>query len=168
MRFLIAAAVCAAAATAADAQPTPAPCSAPEHRQLDFWVGEWEVFNTADNVRYAGSRIEQIVGGCGISETYDSPQAPGGPYMGKSYSAFDAKDGKWHQLYVDTNGAVTWYTGALEGADMSLEAEGAKALQRMVYRPESDGSVRQIGTFSTDGGKTWQAGYDYTYRRKSE
>jgi hypothetical protein len=25
------------------APPSPNPCSGPEHRQFDFWLGEWEV-----------------------------------------------------------------------------------------------------------------------------
>ena len=148
------------------APPVPPNCSAAEHRQLDFWVGDWTVFNTADNVQYATSRIEPVMDGCGIKESYSAPTAPGGAYYGTSYSGFDRKDGKWHQMYVDTNGNVTWYTGGREGDDMALLAPGrGGSLQRMVYSPRKDGSVHQIGTVSTDGGKTWQPGYDYTYRR---
>ena len=161
-----------APAAPAAAQPAPAPparptdCKAAEHAQLDFWVGDWRVFNTADDVEYASSRIEKLAAGCVVRETYDAPKAPGGAYLGTSYSAFDFKDGRWHQMYVDTTGTVTWYTGAREGADMVLDAPGFQVLVRMVYRPQPDGSVRQIGTLSSDGGKSWRPGYDYTYRRR--
>ena len=166
MQFPARAAIAASALFLLAAQPPP-PCSAPQQRQLDFWIGEWDVFNTADNVRYATSQIDRIVGGCGIRERYEAPAAPGGAYSGTSYSAWDRKDGKWHQMYVDTNGNVTWYSGGLVGAEMVLSAEGRdSSLLRMVYRPEADGSVRQVGTRSTDGGKNWKTGYDYTYRRK--
>jgi hypothetical protein len=30
------------------------------------------------------------------------------------------------------------------------------ALQKMIYRTKLGGTVRQIGTISTDGGNTWQ------------
>ena len=141
-------------------------CRGSEHQQLDFWIGEWTVFNTADNVEYASSRIVPVMGGCGIQENYASPAAPGGAYYGTSYSGFDRKDGRWHQMYVDVNGNVTWYSGGLNGKDMELTAPGKQgAIQKMVYKPLPDGSVEQVGTVSTDGGKSWQPGYDYTYRR---
>lgn len=132
-----------------------------------FWVGSWDVFNTADGVRYASSTVESIVGGCAISEFYDSPNAPSGAYSGKSYSSFDPKDGLWHQFYVDVNGNPTWYWGGLdEGGALTMTSQGQNARQKMSYAPLADGSVRQIGRISTDDGKTWSVGYDYTYRRR--
>jgi hypothetical protein len=163
-------ATAALAAPAAGQTPAPAkqvPCASTEYRQLDFWAGEWNVFDTVKGYPVGTSRIEPIMDRCSIKESYDAPKAPGGPYAGTSYSGYDRKDGKWHQLYVDVNGNVTSYTGELDGRDMVLIAPGkSDALQRMTYRPLSDGSVEQIGVISADGGKNWQAGYDYTYRRK--
>ena len=69
-------------------------------------------------------------------------------------------------MYVDTRSSVTLYAGGLEGADMVMRAPGRSSLQRMSYRPQPDGSVRQVGEVSNDQGKTWNAGYDYTYRRR--
>ena len=99
---------------------TSAACAAPERRQLDFWLGEWVVTDTAKKYEVGSSRIERIVNGCAIKESYDAPKAPGGAYSGTSYSGFDPKDAKWHQMYVDVNGNVTWYSGGLEGAPPEL------------------------------------------------
>jgi hypothetical protein len=157
----------AAAQTAAVAPAKAQPCGGAEYRQLDFWVGEWRVFKTDGNAEVAASHIEHAMGDCGIKETYSSLGAPGGLYQGTSYSSYDRKDHKWHQMYIDTNGSVGWYVGELKGADLEMITPGPQgSLNRMVYRPQSDGSVRQIGTNSVDGGKTWQAGYDLTYRKK--
>lgn len=156
-----------AAAAAAQTPPPPKPlgCAGAEHRQLDFWVGEWRVFQ--GDTEIAESRIEPVAEGCAISENYWAPKAPGGPYRGLSYSAFDSKAGKWRQFYVDVNGAATWYTGGLEGADMVLHADGPNGAKlRMSYSPLPDGAVRQTGKRSTDGGQTWVTGYDYVYRRR--
>lgn len=144
-----------------------APCAGADHHQLDFWIGAWTVTDTAKGYQVGTSRIEPVMNGCGIRESYDAPEAPGGAYSGTSYSAYDRNDGKWHQFYVDVNGNATWYAGGLQGADMVLEAPAkGGAVQRMTYRSHGDGSVQQIGMLSKDGGKTWQPGYDYTYRRK--
>ncbi|HWA04087.1 MAG TPA: hypothetical protein VG819_11250 [Rhizomicrobium sp.] len=156
----------AAAAAAAAPPPAPPPCAGAEHHRLDFWIGSWNVYRAADNVRVGTSRIESVMGGCGIGEHFEAPDAPGGPYSGTSYSGYDRKDGKWHQMYVDTNGNVVWFTGGMEGNDLSLQAAGPKgSLRRMVYRPLPGGAVEQTGTVSTDGGASWQPGYDYIYRK---
>jgi hypothetical protein len=164
LAILFAAATAAAAPSAA---PPPQPCASAEYRQLDFWIGEWNVFQVSDNTPAGTSRIESVMGGCGIGEHYEALRAPGGAYSGTSYSGYDRKDGQWHQMYVDTNGNLAWYSGKLEGANMVLHAPGKKgSLQTMEYRPHADGSVEQIGTISTDGGATWQPAYDYIYRKK--
>lgn len=167
--FLLASAGISQAATLpAATAPQPPPCESAPHHQLDFWVGEWAVFQVSDDkTQIATSRIESVMAGCGIRENYAAPSVQGAPYAGTSYSGYDRKDGKWHQMYVDTNGNVTWYTGSLEGADMVLTAPGKQgALQKMTYHPGGDGTVRQTGAASIDGGKTWQPGYDYIYRKK--
>ena len=154
---------------AAPSAPPSAPtdCSAAEMRQLDFWVGHWDVSTTGQSGVIASSDIEALPGGCGISEHYDSPGAPGGEYQGWSYSGFDRRDGLWHQMYLDSHGNVTWYTGRLVDKALVFTApRGAGALQRMSYIPGADGSVRQLGEISTDAGATCQPGYDYTYRRR--
>ena len=156
-----------ASTPAAAPPPKPGDCSAPEKRQLDFWVGHWDVSITGQGTSIATSEIQALPSGCGISEHYDSPAAPGGHYQGWSYSGYDGKDGQWHQMYLDTQGHVTWYSGRLAGNALVLTAPGrAGALQRMSYIPGGDGSVRQVGETSTDGGASWTPGYDYTYRRR--
>ena len=171
---LLAGAALAQTSPAPPPAPTPAPppapsnCAAAEYRQLDFWVGEWRVFRQADGLEVATSTIARIANGCGISEHYIAPGAPGGPYEGLSYSSFDRREGKWRQFYVDVNGNATWYTGQLEGTVLALYAPGVLpgVQQRMSYTPNADGSVNQTGVISSDGGKTWQPGYDYVYRRR--
>jgi hypothetical protein len=167
--FLLTTVAMAQAATPTATVPQAPPCGSALHHQLDFWVGDWSVYQSIDEKKQvATSRIETVMDGCGIRENFASPIAPsGGAYSGTSYSGYDRKDGKWHQMYVDTNGNVTWYTGGLDGVDMVLTAPGKDGtLQKMTYHPGSDGSVRQTGLVSADDGKTWQPGYDLIYRKK--
>jgi len=45
--------------------------------------------------------------------------------------------------------------------------KGEDALTRMTYTPNADGSVRQFGEQSIDGGKSWFPAFDFTYRKSA-
>src|SRR6185503_6895953 len=67
------------------AAPPPAPCTAPENRQFDFWVGEWQV--TKPDGKAAGTNsITREYGGCVIHEHYATPKG----YSGEGLNAYDA------------------------------------------------------------------------------
>ena len=46
--------------------------------------------------------------------------------------------------------------------------DGRAGKQRMRFTREAGGAVRQHGTQSTDGGRTWTDQYDFTYRPAQE
>jgi hypothetical protein len=160
----------AADTPAAKPQPTPPPppqhpCrNAPEYRQLDFWVGEWDVERNGQ--RIARSSIQLILDGCVIFENYEA----GNGYSGKSLSAWDAGEQRWEQHYTDTAGGSRYWLGNLENGRMvmttELERNGAHVINRMTYSKEGPDKVRQFIESSTDGGKTWTAGYDGLYVRR--
>jgi len=56
------------------------PCATPEHRQFDFWLGEWEVF--ANGQKIANSSIQLILDDCVVFENYAALRG----YAGKSFS----------------------------------------------------------------------------------
>ena len=161
-------AVTAAAQTAA---PTPAakPCSAPEFRQLDFWVGEWEV-RTTDGGQPAGrSRIERILGGCVVAENWTG-QTKTGTYEGKSFNMYRADLQQWEQVWVDEQGTFAVFRGVWRDGALRYEREeGGKpgTKSRMTFFALPAGTVRQLGESSSDGGKTWKSTFDLTYRRKA-
>ena len=84
----------AAVAAATPAAPERMPCAGAAYRQLDFWIGDWNVFQASDNTKVGTSRIESVMGGCGIAEHFEASDAPGGAYSGTSYSGYDREDGK--------------------------------------------------------------------------
>ena len=69
------------AAAAPQTSPPPAPpkvdCNDADHRALDFWIGDWDVYAAGSDYPVAHSRIERIVG-CAISETFDQSTGPNG------------------------------------------------------------------------------------------
>lgn len=149
------------------AQPVTSPCAAAERRQFDFWVGQWDVFATGTNRLVAHSLIEKLYDGCAIRENWMPLNNAGGG----SLSAYEPKAGKWRQTWIDSSGGLGQFEGGLQGSSMVIEGlwpnaagPGRDALVRMTYTPGADGSVRQSGQQSTDGGKTWHPSFDFTYK----
>ncbi len=140
----------------------PAPCRRPEHAQLDFWVGEWNVTDAGKTI--ATSREEKAEGGCVLVERYT--QSDG--YSGESVNFYDAALKKWRQTWVDAAGGVSEFAGELKDGAMRFEgeshrADGRRVLRKLVFTPLAGGRVRQFSQASTDGGGTWLPHYDYTY-----
>jgi hypothetical protein len=143
---------------AQDPTSTPEPpCSSPEHRQFDFWVGDWSV-KDGDGQVAGSNRIEKILGGCVLWEQW---RGAGGS-TGFSYNLYDAARGVWHQTWVDGNGGMLSLDGGLEGSDMVLRGErpaqdGSGTVQHEIrWTPLEDGRVRQHWRASKDGGATWK------------
>jgi hypothetical protein len=93
--------------------------------------------------------------------------------MGKSFNFFDARNGKWRQVWVDDGGRSTEYTGTFRDGAMDfsandVDAAGAPILRRMRFFPLARDSVRQFIEKSSDGGKTWQGDFDGLYVRKKQ
>ena len=149
------------------------PCTTlPESRQLDFWLGEWEV-RVSEGRPNAGALVgtsheEKVEGGCVLVEVYAQPDG----FSGRSLNFFDATVGRWRQTWADATGGVTELTGVFRDGAMRLEGEshtaaGTRVLRRMTLAPLADGRVRQTSESSYDEGATWSPAYDYTYVRRS-
>ena len=168
LAFLCLAAVVGAPAPAqAPPQPRPPACATAAHRAFDFWVGEWEVFRTGTDRQVARSRIEKLYDGCAIRENW-MPLGPGG---GGSLTSWIPEAGQWRQTWVDASNAWVVFEGGPEKGAMVLtglwkgaKGPGSTPLVRMTYTPGADGTVRQFGESSEDGGATWAPFFDLTYR----
>lgn len=148
--------------------PAASPCSTAEHRQFDFWLGEWQVTNPAGKT--AGhSRIEAILGGCVLQETWRGTTPTS---HGKSFNLHNAQAGQWEQYWVDAGGNRLHLSGGRVGAAMVLQGEqdkpaasGQVQRERITWTPNADGSVRQLWETSRDDGKSWAVSFDGLYRR---
>jgi hypothetical protein len=142
------------------------PCkAAPEFRQFDFWLGEWDAKNT-QGITVGTSNIQMILGSCIIFENWSG----GSGTNGKSFNVYDTNDKKWHQTWVDDKGTFTHYIGGLVEGKMVLDSDtvvnGKKAIGRMTFSKLPNGDVRQHGERSTDEGKTWTTSFDFIYSKK--
>jgi uncharacterized protein (TIGR02246 family) len=145
------------------------PCVyAPEYRQLDFWIGDWDV--TSATGGFGGrSHIELIEDQCVIFENFSTPAG----YSGRSLNSYHPDKKHWEQFYVDNQGTIHHYVGHFRDGNLYYEAEGVRtagpqsppAKVKMTFFNQGEGQVRQLGEQSTDGGKTWATAYDLVYRR---
>ena len=147
------------------ADPPPAPCTKPEHRQFDFWVGEWKVKGPKGNP-VGESSITSILGRCVILENW---RGVGGS-NGTSLNTFDATRGVWHQTWVDNQGGLLQLEGHATEGRMVLEGkqtrrEGGPSHERITWEKQGGDGVRQLWESSTDEGKTWKVMFDGLYVR---
>ena len=165
--YLLAASVATGQATAPGAPPAaPAPvapqpsCTAPEHRQFDFWVGKWDVYPTGKDQLVAHSLIESVYAGCGVRENWMPLKAAGGG----SLNIYLPEEKHWEQFWIDGQGTRATFVGGWNGKAMVIQGKWGGPLVRISYSRNADGSVRQFGEQSTDEGKTWAPSFDLTYR----
>jgi hypothetical protein len=145
------------------------PCTAPEYRQFDFWIGEWVVRNAAGQL--AGTNtITREYDGCALVEHW---QGAGGG-MGTSQNFYHQGDGRWHQNWIDSQASnPLWLVGGLDdaGAMVMTDVDSTTTpMNRVTWTPNPDGSVRQHWEQSSDAGETWATVFDglYVQRERAE
>jgi hypothetical protein len=149
------------------AQSTEAPpCAGPEHRQFDFWIGEWDV--TRPDGQPAGTnRITKTLDGCVLHESW---KAAGSGHQGQSFS-IRARDGKWHQTWVDNGGLLLELVGGLKDGRMVMSQktkrpDGKKVLHEISWEKLESGQVKQHWRSTADDGKTWSDVFVGIYTKK--
>jgi hypothetical protein len=149
----------------------PVPCDQnPAYHKLDFWLGEWTVYDIKSGQKDGTNRIERILKGCALIENW-TEAADGSE--GKSLFYFQPSTSLWKQVWVTETGAVKEkalqdsYTGqGVRFQGEILHHDGSSHLDRTTLIPTDGGRVRQAIEISRDSGKTWETVYDAEYRRK--
>jgi hypothetical protein len=131
-------------------------------RELDFWIGEWEVRDATGQKVLGTSRITSILDGCALFEEWKG----GRGHEGKSFTLYEPQTKEWRQTYVDDTAAFHEYHGRWEGGAMRFlwkQPDGTQT--RMIFTPMPDGTVRQLLEDSKDG-TAWEQTFDGKYHRK--
>jgi len=140
------------------------PCVAPEYRQFDFWIGDWDAFDF-DNptTKVAHTQVDRILDGCVLREDYQGADG----HQGQSFSIYDSSRKIWHQSWVTNRGQLLVIEGKFQDGEMVLSgvnhAKGGQTLVRGIWKPANAG-VRETAVTSTDGGKTWKPWFDLMFR----
>ncbi len=152
--------------TAANARN--AACDDPPHHQLDFWVGEWEVFD-GENNRVGTSVLAKAMNGCAIDVHWLDPD--GSKVWEIFYYEIASKT--WKQVWIGDNGATKERVRVDQLKDGSVRflgevrhRDGTSHQDRSTVTPVAGGNVHQVIETSSDGGRTWAVSFDAEYRRR--
>lgn len=149
------------------------PCSLPEYKQFDFWLGDWEAFGPGGK-KAGDSHISKILDSCVILEEWTSTGIQNGiRYAGKSFNTYNSSSRQWQQTWVDNVGGTTEYLqGTASGSQIVFKSlpfrlsGDTMAIRRLSFFKITDDRVRQLGEISKDQEKTWVVEFDLDYRRK--
>lgn len=144
------------------------PCSTPEFRQLDFWVGVWDAYYAPDAETPGGRNvITRAYGDCVIQEDFDGGPSTRG-LIGHSVSTYHVPSRRWRQTWVDNQGGYFALVGGPEGADFVLvnrRLGDDVPIQRMVFTDIAPESFTWRWQTSADSGATWTDAWVIWYRR---
>jgi hypothetical protein len=163
--WLSVAASASAPPSGAVAGKQPGACSAPEYRQFDFWLGDWDVIDTETHTQVARARVRSILGGCVVLEEYRGNTGT----EGRSFSLYDVTRDVWHQTWVTDRGRLLVIEGHSRNGIMEMSGSdraAAGAPERLVRGrwQATRGGIRESAARSTDGGRSWQPWFDLIFR----
>ncbi len=143
----------------------PAGCTGPEYHQLDFWIGDWDTFetDTPGGPSVARAHVDPILGACAIHELYEQNDG----LIGDSFLSYDAVRKLWQQTWLTNRGSIMVIVGNFKDGVLTLEGEmhlknGKSILQRITWKTEAKG-VRESSVMSKDGGKNWEPAFDVRF-----
>ena len=132
--------------------------------EFDFWIGEWVVynFNTSKIVGY--SKIESILNGNAIKESYRNASET---YSGTSLNKYNSDKKQWEQFWVDNSGLTLHLSGQFEEGKMILSGftENGKTKNKITWSQMEGKTVRQVWEQQKEGEEKWTTIFDGHYKK---
>jgi hypothetical protein len=155
---------------AAPVSPAPPPsCATADHRAFDFWIGTWQVTAAGKDASSATSKITSAHGGCVIEEHYTTKTG----YTGRGVCFYEEARKTWPQTWRGKAGGAQFIEGGLNAEGQMVLSNAnwpgyvkGSPINRIIWTPNEDGTVRQHWQASQDGGKAWIDVFDGTYREQ--
>lgn len=151
-----------AAQSALEQTTAPATCDTAQHHQLDFWVGDWQVFDATTNQLVALDHVEKHSEGCIVQEhltfVTDLYRRPGVNYRlaGIAVNRFDGE--RWLQMWADNQWGAILLRGtptADGGMEFVTVIPSRNRDVKLVYENHSDGTVRILQYVAPAGSGKW-------------
>ncbi|WP_378176915.1 hypothetical protein [Aquimarina sp. SS2-1] len=140
-----------------------------KYSEFDFWIGEWNVYKHGTDTIVGKSTIEAIIDNKVIKETYHATTSK---YHGTSLNKYNPRTDQWEQFWVDNSGLTLHIQGNLVDGKMILQnnitTKKGSLSNKISWQKNTDNTVRQIWSQSTDQGKTWKIVFDGDYKPITE
>jgi hypothetical protein len=142
----------------------------PEHRQFDFWLGEWEMYDYSSGSKgnlIGKNTITLLCNDYVIHEHAEMIDRT----IGYAHLIYNQQDKKWHQMWVDNGGNVAWFSGGLQNGKMILSGirpgskPGLTAIDHVAWSVLDPNNIRQLWQISEDSGESWFVAADNLYTR---
>lgn len=151
-----------------DAQTQKAPCDTEKHNEFNFWVGDWNVYDTAGKL-IGTNKILKMQSNCVMQENWVSKV---GPSRGTSYNYVNLTNKTWNQVWVSNSGFSLVLKGNLKGESMVLESALVKGQKgdyynRVTWTPNKGGSVTQLWEYISPEGKILSEAFRGIYKKKN-
>lgn len=141
-------------------------CCTDSHKQFNFWLGDWDVYDTTGK-KVGENKIEIMEDGCGLRENWRS-----NTQTGTSTNYFDPTDNTWNQLWIDNVGTILSLKGAFNNGIMELKSkmmEGKKVAfyyNVITWEKNKDGTVTQIWDVRENTGRLISRVFKGIYKLK--
>ncbi len=142
-------------------------CAAPEHRQFDFWIGEWEVSHSDGALPATTASSRSSAAACS-RRSWTRRQgwlaAPATmPTTGRG--ARGTRPG-WTTAAWCSGSMAPSPTAGWCSAGETRDTSGAPVLNRITWQETGPGRSGSSGRRPEDGGGTWTRGLRWTYRKR--
>jgi hypothetical protein len=144
-------------------------CDEPPYHALDFWVGEWDVFDSGDSSKAGESSISKILKGCAIEVNWVGTE---GEHVRELFY-YDKPQREWIQVWVGDAGATKQRqlldqaeNGTVRFQGKVAHVDGRSHLDRSTVTPLPGHRIHQVIELSRDQGNSWQTVFDAEYRRR--
>ncbi len=139
-------------------------CATPHHREFDYFLGNFIVFNKAGK-QIGTDEVTSEMNGCALLEHWH-----GHTVQGVGYSGYDDTRKEWVQTFFQNDGTVLVLRGnmtkdgiVITGTD--YPKPGVTEQNRVLFRRLSNG-FEEYWTASTNNGRTWHVVFDGFFRRR--
>lgn len=142
-------------------------CTSAERRQLDYWLGDWDITPTGETMQIGDASITSLDGGCATLEEFHTFR--GG--WGHGLFGFDPVKNEWRQSYIDNTGSYSTAAGGFKDGAMTFNfvepappsgfGPGRVHIQRI-----DDQTVRLWAEHEDLAANRWVLLFDLTYHRR--
>lgn len=143
------------------------PCSSSEYSQFNFWVGNWDVYDT-NNKLIGTNNVVKLSNACAIQENWVSKTSKS---KGTSYNYYNKSDNSWNQLWVDNSGFSLELKGQYNQSKMILKSNLIKSkngdfYNQITWTKNTDGSVTQIWDYMDQNHKKIKEVFKGIYKKQ--